>query len=95
MEQPDRGATYWSRNLRTLVVLLVVWFAGSYGTSILFVDALDEISFFGFGLGFWFAQQGSILVFLVLILVYVRLMNALDDEYEATGTDAAHKGESP
>lgn len=79
-------SSYWSRNLKRLALLLSIWFVGSYGVSILFVDQLDEVSFFGFKLGFWFAQQGSIFIFLGLILAYVRTMNALDDEYEAEKT---------
>jgi len=74
---------YWSRNIRRLLVLLSIWFVGSYGLGILLVDELDQFSFFGVPLGFWFAQQGSIYVFLVLILVYVVSMNRLDDEYES------------
>ena len=60
---------------------VVAVFTGSYGVSILAVNTLDKVEFFGFPLGFWFSQQGSILVFLVLILVYIRMMNALDEEY--------------
>lgn len=73
---------YWRRNLRYLIGLLAVWFLVSFGCGILFVDQLDRISLGGFKLGFWFAQQGSIFVFCVLILVYVRLMNRLDREFD-------------
>ena len=76
---PDK---YWKTNLKYLAALLFVWFAVSYGCGILFVDTLDEISFGGFKLGFWFAQQGSIYVFVILIFVYVYLMNRLDKKYE-------------
>ena len=74
---------YWSRNIRYLLILLAVWFVASYGFGILFADALNAIRIpgTGFKLGFWFAQQGSIYVFVVLIFVYVRLMNRLDDEF--------------
>lgn len=72
---------YWSKNLRYLAILLVVWFAVSYGCGILFADALNNIQIGGFKLGFWFAQQGAIYVFVVLIFVYVRWMNKLDKEY--------------
>ena len=74
---------YWRRNLRYLGLLLSIWFAISYGCGILFKDALDAVRIpgTGFRLGFWFAQQGSIYVFVVLILVYVRLMNRLDREF--------------
>ena len=60
--------------------LLVVWFIVSYGCGVLFVDLLDTIAFGGFKLGFWFAQQGSIYVFLVLIFVYAKRMNAIDEK---------------
>lgn len=80
--QNPRMAEYWSRNLRLLAILLAIWFAVSYGAGILFVDVLDKINFFGFHLGFWFAQQGSIYVFVVLIFVYVAKMNKLDREFD-------------
>jgi putative solute:sodium symporter small subunit len=72
---------YWRENLSLLAKLLIVWFAVSFGAGILFVDALDQIQFFGFKLGFWFAQQGSIYVFVALIFVYMAKMNALDKKY--------------
>ena len=77
----DDKAAYWKENLSLLAKLLVVWFVVSFGAGILFVDALNEIRFFGFKLGFWFAQQGSINVFVVLIFVYMAKMNALDKKY--------------
>ena len=73
--------TYWKSNLRYLAVLLLIWFAVSYGAGILFREELNSIRLGGFKLGFWFAQQGSIYVFVVLIFVYVRLMNRLDKKY--------------
>ena len=74
--------SYWRKNLSWLGGLLVVWFLASYGCGILFVDELDKITIpgTGFKLGFWFAQQGSIYVFLVLIAIYVVVMNRLDKE---------------
>ena len=75
---------YWKKNLRYLGVLLAIWAAVSFGCSVLFVDALDNISLGGFKLGFWFAQQGAIYVFVVLIFVYVYLMNRLDRWAEGT-----------
>ena len=72
---------YWKKNLQYLAVLLLIWFVVSYGCGILFVDELDNIRFGGFKLGFWFAQQGSIYVFVLLIFVYVYLMNKLDRKY--------------
>ena len=73
---------YWKTNLKYMVILLSIWFVVSYGCGILFVDALDAIPFGGFKLGFWFAQQGSIYVFVILIFVYVLLMNRLDRKYD-------------
>ena len=75
---------YWRRNLQYVGILLSIWFAVSYGAGILFVDTLNEITVpgTGFPLGFWFAQQGSIYVFVVLIFVYVFLMNRLDRAFE-------------
>ena len=74
-------SAYWKTNLTYLVVLLMVWFLVSYGFGILLADTLNQIQIGGFKLGFWFAQQGSIYVFVVLIFVYVRLMNRLDRKY--------------
>jgi putative solute:sodium symporter small subunit len=72
---------YWKSNIKIVLSLLVVWFFISFGCGILFVDALDTIRIGGFKLGFWIAQQGSILVFVVLIFVYIHLMDKLDDKY--------------
>lgn len=73
---------YWKRNLLYLVILLSIWFLCSYGAGIIWKDSLDSIRFGGFKLGFWFAQQGSIYVFCVIIFIYVWLMNKLDKEYD-------------
>ena len=73
--------TYWKRNLKYVSILLSIWFLVSFVFSILLVDVLDNIRIFGFKLGFWFAQQGSEIVFVILIFVYVRLMNKLDREF--------------
>ena len=81
----SNAAAYWKENLRYLVVLLTIWFVVSYGAGILFKEALDGIRIGGFKLGFWFAQQGSIYVFVLLIFVYVRLMNRLDRKYGYDG----------
>ena len=78
---------YWRRNLLRLAPLLAIWFLGSYGVGILWVDELDKIQFFGFPLRFFFAQQGSIYIFLLLVLVYIRTMNALDADYEQSKSD--------
>ncbi len=81
MDDPKHRQAYWRANLRYLAVLLVIWFIVSYGCGILFVDQLDRFRLGGFKLGFWFAQQGSIYVFVVLIFVYVFLMNRLDRKF--------------
>ncbi len=73
---------YWTRNVKYLLILLAIWFAVSFGAGILFADQLNNFRMGGFKVGFWFAQQGSIYVFVVLILVYVRLMNKLDKEFD-------------
>ena len=72
---------YWHKNLKYLSILLFIWFLVSYGFGILLVDELNTIGMGGFKLGFWFAQQGSIFVFVILIFVYVRLMDKLDKKY--------------
>lgn len=72
---------YWKRNLQYLAILLLIWFAVSYGAGILFAEQLNQFSIGGFPLGFWFAQQGAIYIFVILIFVYVRLMNKLDVEF--------------
>jgi putative solute:sodium symporter small subunit len=72
---------YWKENLRYLVILLSIWFIVSYGLGILFVEQMNTIKIGGFKLGFWFAQQGAIYVFVILIFVYVSLMNKLDKKY--------------
>ncbi len=79
---------YWKTNLKYLVVLLSIWLGVSAGLSILFADWLDQFRLGGFKLGFWFAQQGSILVFVVLIFVYVRLMNRLDRRHDVDDREA-------
>ncbi len=78
---PEQQSRYWRRNLSYIAILLAIWASVSYGASILFVDALDRVELFGFPLGFWFATQGSILTFIVLVFVYVKLMNDLDRKY--------------
>jgi putative solute:sodium symporter small subunit len=86
---PEARARYWRKNLTWLGGLLAVWFLVSYGCGILWVDALDKIKIpgTGFKLGFWFAQQGSIYVFVVLIAIYVVVMNKLDKELVGEGSE--------
>ena len=78
----DKLKTYWKRNLLYLLLLLIAWFVVSYGCGILFVDELNKIRIGGFKLGFWFAQQGSIYVFILIIFIYTILMNRLDKKYD-------------
>ena len=78
----NKRQEYWKKNLQYLGILLGIWFVVSYGFGILIVDELDRFRFGGFKLGFWFAQQGAIYVFVVLIFVYVFLMNRLDKKYD-------------
>ena len=73
---------YWRANLKILIVLLSIWFMVSFGSGIIFSDSLDQYQIGGFKLGFWFAQQGSIYLFVVLIFIYVHLMNKLDKKYK-------------
>ncbi len=80
MSKKDMKA-YWKENLRYLAILLSIWFLVSYVFGILLVDQLNTIKMGGFKLGFWFAQQGSMYVFVILIFVYVKLMNKLDKKY--------------
>ncbi|MAD11339.1 MAG: hypothetical protein CMC04_01280 [Flavobacteriaceae bacterium] len=72
---------YWNKNLNYLKILLLIWFIVSFGAGIIFKDFLNTISIGGFPLGFWFAQQGSVYVFVILIFTYVYLMNKLDKSH--------------
>ncbi|MDX1349898.1 MAG: DUF4212 domain-containing protein [Putridiphycobacter sp.] len=81
MKNQEKATAYWKENVKYLSILLAIWFVVSFGCGIIFKDALNNISLGGFKLGFWFAQQGSIYVFVVLIFVYVRIMNNLDKKY--------------
>ena len=74
---------YWRANLKIIFSLLLIWFLASFGFGILFSESLDEIQFGGFKLGFWFAQQGSIYVFVVIIFLYVWLMKKLDRKFSS------------
>ncbi len=78
---PEQQAAYWRTNLTYIGILLAVWAAVSYGASILLADLLDQVRVLGFPLGFWFATQGSLVTFVVLVFVYVKLMNDLDRKY--------------
>ena len=73
---------YWKKNLQYLLILLSIWFLVSYGAGILFAEYLNNFSLAGYPLGFWFAQQGAIFTFVILIFVYVWLMNRLDRKFD-------------
>ena len=79
---PENRAAYWSANLRLLITLLVIWFVVSYGFGIILADVLNTISIGGYKLGFWFAQQGSMYIFLVLIYIYAIRMGQLDRKFD-------------
>lgn len=79
MKRPSR--THWRRNLRLVAGCLTVWFAVSYGCGVLLVDVLNRVSFGGFKLGFWFAQQGSMYVFVALVFFYAARMKAIDRQH--------------
>lgn len=81
----DNG--YWRANIRLMLILLSIWFLVSFVFGILIVDYLDQFHFFGFKLGFWFAQQGSIYTFVILIFVYVWRMNRLDKKFNVREDD--------
>ena len=80
--QNSKVKVYWKKNIRIVLSLLAVWFFVSFGMGILLVDVLDNFRIFGFKLGFWMAQQGSIFCFVILIFVYVYKMNKLDRKYD-------------
>jgi len=90
-EVAARHAEYWRRNIRYMGMLLSIWFVVSYVFGILLAEPLNAVRLpgTGFPLGFWFAQQGSIYVFVVLIFVYVRLMNGLDREFDVSEGEGA------
>ena len=76
------ASDYWKTNLRLIVISLTVWFVVSFGFGIFLVDTLNSISIGGYKLGFWFAQQGSMYIFVALIFIYASKMNKLDREYD-------------
>lgn len=79
-----KAQQYWARNIRLLIIMLAIWWAVSYGAGILWADSLNAYTIpgTGFKVGFWFAQQGSIYVFVALIFIYSRLMTKLDQEFD-------------
>lgn len=87
MTPDSRSRRYWRANLKILGALLIVWFLFSCVFSIFLVEPLNEVRLAGFPLGFWIAQQGSILVFLLLVLIYAVAMQRLDRKYRADGKE--------
>ena len=81
MTEKEKAKFYWKENIKYVLILLLIWFLVSFVAGVILKDALNTIKIGGFKLGFWFAQQGSMYVFVVLIFVYVYLMNNLDKKY--------------
>jgi len=81
MEKQDWRKAYWKANVKYVLILLAIWFVVSYGMGILFVEPLNQFKMGGFPFGFWMAQQGSMYVFVILILIYVKLINRLDKKH--------------
>ena len=79
---PENRSAYWRANLRLVAGCMLIWFLCSYAFGILLVDQLNRIQLGGFKLGFWFAQQGSIYIFVVLIFFYAWRMNKIDQKYD-------------
>lgn len=81
-DKKQRMKAYWRRNIKIVLTLVAIWFIVSFGFGILLVEPLNAFRLGGFKLGFWFAQQGSIFSFVVLIFIYVYKMNRLDEEFD-------------
>lgn len=79
----SNSTAYWKENIKLIFICLSIWFVVSFGFGILLVDWLNQFRIAGFKLGFWFAQQGSIYTFLILIFFYINRMNKLDNKYSA------------
>jgi len=90
--EPSKAAAYWRANVRVVLSLLAVWFIVSFGFGIIAVDELNKIQFYGFKLGFWWAQQGSIYVFMILIFVYAWLMHRIDKKYGVSDRSPSDEG---
>lgn len=81
MNENKNQQAYWKKNIQYMLILLAIWFFASFGLGILLAEKVNTIKMGGFKMGFWFAQQGSIYIFLIIIWVYVWLMNRLDKEF--------------
>ncbi len=93
--QDTRRASYWRQNLKIVGLLLTIWFVVGCGLGIFWVESLNQYRLWGFPLGFWFAQQGSIYVFVVLILVYAVWMDRLDAKYHPSTQSTPDQDEDP
>jgi len=82
LEARANADAYWRANVRLLISLIAIWFAASFGCGILFRDVLDQYSLGGYPLGFWFAQQGAVYVFIALIVFYVVQMKRIERKYD-------------
>ena len=82
MQADTTGQAYWKATLRLLTQVLIIWFLVSFGAGILFANWLDNIHLGGYPLGFWFAQQGSIYIFIVLIFYYAKKMGDIDRQFD-------------
>ena len=82
MAEKDNSHAYWKATIGLLTKILIIWFVVSFGAGIIFVDVLNHIKLGGYPLGFWFAQQGSIYVFIALIFYYAKKMNELDRQFD-------------
>lgn len=80
-EEQLKKQQYWQKNIQYMLILLSIWFLVSFGAGIIFVEPLNEYKFMGIKLGFWFSQQGSIYIFVILIFIYTFLMNRLDRQF--------------
>lgn len=81
MTEKEKAKSYWKENIKYVLILLLIWFLVSFGAGVILKNALNTIKIGGFKLGFWFAQQGAIYVFVILIFVYIKLMNKLDKKF--------------
>ena len=82
--------TYWRSNLKIVSILLTVWFIVSFGFGVIWSDFLDQFQLGGFKVGFWFAQQGSIYFFVLIIFIYIYLMNKLDKKYKKNSKEKSN-----
>ena len=85
---------YWKANIKLMLILLSIWFLVSFVFGILLVDTLNQIQFFGFKLGFWWAQQGAIYVFIILIFTYTIMMQRIDRRYGVSDDDTEAEAEA-